>query len=375
MSVFRSLKGTFQNVQQDIVDGFRALTSLDSSPRHEKVKQLRVDGKSLDCGADLLYRYQREWSELHNYTADTAKKAEEVDGAVTDLFSRYTTRWEATSQLEEEVSTLPAFVSSVDDMIQLIDSLQTDFQRLEAELEKLENLCEEEEMERRKMSHMKQLSAYKKAKNAEAFSVKAKLWNLLKERSKEVEIRKSHAMKERQEAFLDAFTSDMEYYRKHGHTDKLPSVTDFPKVSSLSEISIDDDKKALDEFLSSPDGEHGGGLFIEDDYTTDYNGAEEPSEDIPELDENRPINFDDDSQKIVRAAPDQDSCTDFEEESLSTTAETADTQQQEAEITHAHQGKTAESTVGSDGMHEKTDGDVSEVKKAEEGTAEFSADT
>ncbi|KAL8564218.1 hypothetical protein ACOMHN_017486 [Nucella lapillus] len=494
MSVLKSLKGTFQNVQQDIVDGFRALTSLESSPRHEKVKRLQADGRSLDCGADLLYRYQKEWSELHNYTADTAKKAEGVDSTVTDMFTRYSTCWESACQLEEAMAALPAFTSTLTDMARLMESschnvlmtrpvcsvwaesscrnvlttrpvcsvwaesschnvlmtrpvcsvwaesscrnvlttrpvcsvwaesschnvlmtrpvcsvwaesschnvlmtrpvcsvwaesschnvlmtrpvcsvwaelschnvlmtrpvcsvwaesschnvlmtrpvcsvwaessyhnvlmtrpvcsvwaesschnvlmtrpvcsvwaesschnvlmtrpvcsvwaesschnvlmtrpvcsvwaesLQQGFQQLEVDLERLENMCEEEALHREKASHLQQLTTYTKAKNAEAFSVKAKLWNSLKERSKEAETKKSHAMKERQEAFLAAFDSDMDYYRKHGHTDKLPSVTEFPKVSSLSEISIDEDKRALDEFLSSTEGEqHGDG--------------------------------------------------------------------------------------------------------------------
>ena len=40
----------------------------------------------------------------------------------------------------------------------------------------------------------------------------------------------------------------------------LPSGTEFPKVSSLSEITIEEDKKALDEFLSAGDGAHEGQL-------------------------------------------------------------------------------------------------------------------
>ena len=48
-----------------------------------------------------------------------------------------------------------------------------------------------------------------------------KLWNLLKDRAKELETRKSHSMKERQEALMDAFASDMDYYRTHGKPDSM----------------------------------------------------------------------------------------------------------------------------------------------------------
>ncbi|KAK7114508.1 dysbindin-A-like [Littorina saxatilis] len=293
MSVLKSLKGTFQNVQQDIVDSFRALTSLDTTPRHEKIKQLRAEGINLDAGADLLFRYQKDWSEMQNYTADSAKKAEEVDGMVNQIFTNYKRQWDAACQLEEEATALPTIVSTLKDMIELVGSLHQDFEAVEGELDKLLNICEEEALEREKESHVKQLAVYKKKKEAEAFAVKGKLWSMLKERAKEVDTRKSHAMKERQEAFMDAFTSDMDYYRTHGHPDRLPSATEFPKVSSLSEITIEEDKKALDEFLSAASSDPGAeDSFIEDDYTTDYSHAEEHHEDFPELDTNRPIDFD-----------------------------------------------------------------------------------
>ena len=51
-------------------------------------------------------------------------------------------------------------------------SLQQDFQAVEAELDKLQNVCEEEELEREKDSHLAQLAAYKKSKMAEAYTVK-----------------------------------------------------------------------------------------------------------------------------------------------------------------------------------------------------------
>ena len=42
----------------------------------------------------------------------------------------------------------------------------------------------------------------------------------------------------------------------------LPSGTEFPKVSSLSEITIEEDKKALDEFLETGDGAHVGQFML-----------------------------------------------------------------------------------------------------------------
>lgn len=291
--MLKSLKGTFQNVQQDIVDGLRALTSLDSAPRHERYKQLRAEGISLDAGADLLYRYQKEWADIQSFTTESAKRAEEVDTVVSGVFTRCERQWTMASQLEEEAATLPKILTTLQDIKQLIGSLQEDFRAVEEELDQLENLSEEQALEKEKASHMAQLVLYRKVKEEEAHKVKEKLWKILKDGAREVDARKSHALMERQEAFQDAFSSDMDYYRTHGHTDRLPSGAEFPKVSSLSDITIEEDNKALDEFLSSGEVEHNDseGAFIEDDYTTDYRVKEVEDDDFPELDAD--VEFDD----------------------------------------------------------------------------------
>ena len=58
----------------------------------------------------------------------------------------------------------------------------------------------------------------------DSFCLAGKLWNLLKDRAKELETRKSHSIKERQEALMDAFASDMDYYRTHGKPDSMYQI-------------------------------------------------------------------------------------------------------------------------------------------------------
>lgn len=239
MSVFKSLKGTFQTVQQDIVDGLRALTSLDSTLRHERLKHLREEGISLDAGADLLYRYQKDWADIQNYTAESAKQAEKVDSMISTLFNKCEKRWEWLCHLEQEAAGLSALVVTLNSLTSVIESLQQDFEAVEEELDQLENVCEEQTMEKEKASHLAQLSAYRKAKESECLAVKGKLWAMLREKAKEKEVHRSHVLHERQEVFQNAFIHDMDFYRAHGHVERLPSGTEFPKVSSLSEIHID----------------------------------------------------------------------------------------------------------------------------------------
>ncbi|XP_046543640.1 nuclear-pore anchor-like [Haliotis rubra] len=96
--------------------------------------------------------------------------------------------------------------------------------------------------------------------------------------------RRQASLKERQEAFSEAFTEDMDFYKTHGHTEQL-KVSDIPmpKVSSLSDITIDDDQMVINSFLASTEttpskeraaddiGDDSEGAFFEDDYTAEYN--------------------------------------------------------------------------------------------------------
>lgn len=52
------------------------------------------------------------------------------------------------------------------------ESLQQDFEAVEEELDQLENVCEEQTMEKEKASHLAQLGAYRKAKESECLAVK-----------------------------------------------------------------------------------------------------------------------------------------------------------------------------------------------------------
>ncbi|XP_071092458.1 dysbindin-like [Haliotis cracherodii] len=284
MSVLESIKGTFHSVQQDIFDGLKALTSLDAQPRIDILRRLRTDGVSLDAGADLLNKYQRTWKELQTYTSHTAKKAEEVDGEISQLYSKWNRQVDTVSQLEEEVSELPDVVTLIKKLTTDLGYIRRDCEGVEGALERLENVIDELEQQKNMKAHLAQLATYKKKKMEEVQKVKVQMAKSHARAMQECDRRRQADLKERQEAFGEAFTEDMDFYKTHGHTEQL-KVSDIPmpKVSSLSDITIDDDQMIINSFLASTEttpskerasddlGDASEGAFFEDDYTAEYN--------------------------------------------------------------------------------------------------------
>ncbi|XP_067651624.1 dysbindin-A-like isoform X2 [Haliotis asinina] len=267
-----------------MLTSLKALTSLDAQPRQDVLRRLRSDGVSLDAGADLLNKYQRTWKELQMYTSRSAKKAEEVDSEISQLYNRWNKQVDFVSQMEEEVAELPDVVTLVQKLTIDLGYIKRDCEVVEGALERLENVVEELEQQKSKKGHLAQLASYKKKKMEEVQKVKVHMAKSHARAMQECDRRRQANLKERQEAFNDAFTEDMDFYKTHGHTEQL-KVSDIPmpKVSSLSDITIDDDQMVINSFLASTEttpskeraagdlGDDSEGAFFEDDYTADYN--------------------------------------------------------------------------------------------------------
>ncbi|GFO07017.1 hypothetical protein PoB_003352200 [Plakobranchus ocellatus] len=275
MSVFKKLKGTFQNVQQDIVDGLRALTTLDSQPLSDQLKGVQTRDVNLNVGGDLLYNYQRLWNLIQTDTKESAAKASEASKLLAPMFKTWTKQAEGVQQLEEEVKHIPTLLSTLGQLQELIDGLRKDFMAAEKGLDMLENLCEEQEHKKLILEEENKLARYTLQREKEFERLKVDLAQRHARKMVQVESTKRAQLQERAEAFTSAFKEDLEFYRTHGRPDRLQ--TDFPKVSSLSEIDIDQDKQALDSFLgpateavqtqAAPTVED---TYFEDDYITGF---------------------------------------------------------------------------------------------------------
>jgi hypothetical protein len=276
MSVFKKLKGTFQNAHQDIVVGLRALSFSDNQPRQEELDSLAQREINLDAGASLMHRFQNNWSLIHSQTSHSTQQAEEVAKCLSPLFKIWDNHAETASNLQRETKSVSSILATMAQLHALLDDLREDFLAAEEGLDALENICEDLEFRNKCLLEQKKLARYKAKKETEAERLKVNLAYRHAKNAAKIETQKKANLHERAEAFMSVFQDDISYYQKHGHPDRFPP--DNSKVSDLGSVELDQDKEPLDSFLG-PDEElentgnlelSGEEAYIEDDYITDY---------------------------------------------------------------------------------------------------------
>ncbi|RUS73838.1 hypothetical protein EGW08_018406 [Elysia chlorotica] len=275
MSVFQKLRGTFQIAQQDIVEGLRALTTLDSQPRIDFLRSVQSRDIDLDVGGDLLYNYQKLWNLIQTDTKESALKALDVAKLLAPMSKKWNKQADSIQHLEEEVKAIPTLLTTLSQLQELLDGLRQDFAAAEKGLDVLEDMCEEHEHKKRMAEEEGKLAVYTLQREKEFEKLKVDLAQRHASKMARVESAKRAQLQERAEAFTSAFKEDLEFYRAHGRPDRLP--TEFPKVSSLSDIDIDQDNQALDSFLGPATESNNvqgavasDDTYFEDDYITPF---------------------------------------------------------------------------------------------------------
>ncbi|XP_048778725.2 dysbindin protein homolog [Ostrea edulis] len=241
MSVFESIKA-----------GLKSFTSRDTSG--ESTAQYSKTSFNLDAGADLLQRYQLIWKELHENTEENAKQAEEVDILVNKLYVEYDRQNEILGKLHEGVKTLPLILTQLQSLTDVLAILDEEYDHVEAALLQLENIIEDQELQAAKLVDSQKLAAYRDRKMDELEKFKVQIAKDHVSKLQKVEKHKQIKLKERQEAFQDAFDQDVDFYRTHGRLERLSvSSTDSGKKADLGDIVVDSDHGELDEFLDDAD--------------------------------------------------------------------------------------------------------------------------
>ncbi|XP_061197626.1 dysbindin-like isoform X2 [Saccostrea echinata] len=240
------------SVLETLKAGLKSFTSRD--PSNESEAQYSKTSFNLDAGADLLQRYQLIWKELHDNTEQNAKQAEEVDVLVNKLFVEYDRQNEVLGRLHEGAKALPLILSDLQNLTDVLAVLDEEYDRVEAALIQLENICEEQELQNAKLLDSQKLAAYRNRKMNELEKLKVQLAKEHVKKMQKVEKHKQIKLKERQEAFQDAFDQDVDYYRTHGRLERLSvSSSDSGKKADLGDIVVDSDPEGLDEFLNDTD--------------------------------------------------------------------------------------------------------------------------
>lgn len=350
MSVFKSIKGTF-------AAGIKSITSRDVVKPDFPVGQSRST-VNFDTGADLLARYQDVWKELHDNCQENARKAENVDGQITELYVRYDRQQEVMSRLHESVVALPMLVSQLEQATDLLASLEGEYEKVNNALVHLEDVIEEQELLTAQVIDTKKLSEYNQRKQDELENCKVQLARDHANKIHDCEKKKKNLQKEREEAFQDAFEEDLDYFKIYGRLDKVSvSSSEGSKKMDIADVSFEEEDDALDEFLGSTDVtplnenlpescEETENVFSEDDY-------------VPKID---------DESDLIKSGETNTSDSDADNKQIS------DIQQQnsiQTWINNSNNGgkgndKKKESTTGGDEMKEPEKGSDEKTEQNKE---------
>ncbi|KAK7866164.1 hypothetical protein R5R35_001391 [Gryllus longicercus] len=258
--MFDSLRDRFQTVQEGITASFRGLSVSDPT------KRLHVNNAvNYNAGADLLQKYQNDWSELHKLSEENANKAQELDNVIGTLHKQYEKHWTDITQIGASLAAIPQLLNSVQQLMEEIGTLQELFEEVEKGLFYLEDLVETQELQERQLDHRFQFALYKEKKLAELETVRVQLAS---EHSKKVfqhEIRQQQLLRERQDTFGQAFEDDVQQYKLSGKVPGASKKRNVEKELSLEEVTLEpEDPQALDEFLASGSSTASQDLAVDD---------------------------------------------------------------------------------------------------------------
>ncbi|KAA8591977.1 hypothetical protein FQN60_017351 [Etheostoma spectabile] len=156
---------------------------------------------------DFTTGYEESWFILHRRTKDCAQAAETVDGDIVMLSAHWERRRAALTQLQEQLQSVPAFISELDAITANIG----DFEEMESRLVYLETLCCQCEQQTSKQHHINQLEVYKKKKRRELEALEVELNSEHAQKVAELEQATQQKLRERQKVYEEAFNQDVEH--------------------------------------------------------------------------------------------------------------------------------------------------------------------
>ncbi|KAG8239179.1 hypothetical protein J437_LFUL018997 [Ladona fulva] len=216
--MFDSIRDKIQTVQEGIAASFRGL-NVNDAPRRAARNNSNVN---YNAGADVLNKYQTNWSEMHQLAEENSKKAEGIDHTIKSLHESFEKQWVTIGHLCSSIVTIPQLLNGVQELMEQIGTLQVLFADVETSLLKLEDMIETQELQEKQLDHRFQLAMFKEKKLSEIEQVKEELARNHAEKVRQYELRRQRMLKERQEAFGKVFEEDMQQYKMSG---KIPSKT------------------------------------------------------------------------------------------------------------------------------------------------------
>uniref|UniRef100_A0A3Q2PMC9 Dysbindin-A-like n=1 Tax=Fundulus heteroclitus TaxID=8078 RepID=A0A3Q2PMC9_FUNHE len=165
--MFENFREKLHMVQQDFSTSFKTLGDLSKDTKIKRKSRLEEGFPYLGAGLEILNRFEKSWFLLRKKTKDCAQVAESVDGDIVMLSAHWERRKAALTHLQEQLQSLPDFISDLDAITANIAHLEGEFEEMESRLLYLETLCCQCEQQNVKNHHMSQLEGYKKKKRKE----------------------------------------------------------------------------------------------------------------------------------------------------------------------------------------------------------------
>ncbi|XP_037639567.1 dysbindin-A-like [Sebastes umbrosus] len=249
--MFENFRERLHMVQQDFTTGFKTLGDKSRDPKIRRKPRFEESLPHFSAGLEILSRYEESWFLLHKRTKDCAQTAEAVDGDIVMLSAHWERRRTALTQLQEQLQSLPAFVSELDAITANIAHLEGDFEEMESRLVYLETLCCQCEQQTVKQNHINQLEVYKKKKRKELEALEVELNSEHAQKVAEVEQAMQQKLRERQKVYEEAFNQDMEQYLSTGQLQHRETTEADVHVLDQMTVTNISDLEALDDFLNS----------------------------------------------------------------------------------------------------------------------------
>ncbi|TDH12241.1 hypothetical protein EPR50_G00069850 [Perca flavescens] len=249
--MFENFRERLHMVQQDFTTGFKTLGDKSRDTKIRRRSRFEESPPHFSAGLDILSRYEESWFVLHRKTKDCAQAAETVDGDIVMLSAHWERRRAALTQLQEQLQSVPAFISELDAITANIAHLEGDFEEMESRLVYLETLCCQCEQQTSKQHHINQLEVYKKKKRRELEVLEVELNSEHAQKVAELEQATQQKLRERQKVYEEAFNQDMEQYLSTGYLQhREPKAADEGVLDQMTVSNISD-LEALDDFLNS----------------------------------------------------------------------------------------------------------------------------
>ncbi|XP_039488015.1 dysbindin protein homolog [Drosophila santomea] len=203
------------------------------------------------AGCSLLAKYEDDWQQIHGANEENADKAAKIACQISGIQNKASHQRRIISELNNSLAGIPTLIAQLQASSQVLNSLKEMGQQLEVELEKLEDLCEECELQEFILEQQFQLSRHKQKKLNELEQFRQQIAQKHQSKIKDQEQTLLKLQRERQAVFDDAFREDMEEYKQHGQLTKIQTTSNKLALEEVVlEASEVETKDALEQFLN-----------------------------------------------------------------------------------------------------------------------------